>query len=233
MCVLVIQINLFSKNLDDRHQHLIDAAFFSTSPPQNMVVNRKEEKKLPPMEAYLKFLFMDKLRPEDTKIAFISKQLLRLPWNDTKVDCGGLVCKYMLKAVRKGRYKSSDGVALVAEKLKKLRPEIPVRLVDAVFEGIQFSLEQPNFRDQQRTISMARLLGDLYLTGIVSVTTLFEELFHFINFGHAIPDALREVSKEEMCSNISYSAPTEDLTNHIIAEDEEMDEEEVPVVENE
>lgn len=171
---------------------------------------------------------MEDLVPDESKVSFVAKQLLRLPWNDSSSECGPLVCKYMLKTVRKGRYKSSDAIAMVAEKLKKNKPEIPVRLVDAVFEGLQWALERPSFREQQRTISLARLLGDLFNYGILASSSLFEELYHFIDFGHEIPDSLREISKQQSKdTQLSYSISSTNILQQTIAEDEEMDDEHV------
>ena len=215
--------------MDDRHQHLIDSAFYNISPPHGADNIRSIRKNLSPIEAYLKYLFMDELTPDDSKVTYVVKQLLRFPWHDSTLDCGGLVCKYMLKAVRKGRYKSSDAIAMVVERLKatNAKPEIAVRLVDAVFEGLQWALEQPNFRDQQRTISLARLLGDLYNYGILTSSSLFEELYHFIDFGHEIPESLREASRKQIDNQGKYCyVPSTNILGQTIVEDEEMTENE-------
>lgn len=124
---------------------------------------------------------MDKLCPDEVIVSFVLKQLLRLPWNDESIDYGALVCKYMLKAARRGRYKVSIAIAMLVEKARRTCTEITVRLVDAVFEGLQYSLEQPSFRDQQRTISLARLMGDLFNVGIVTSSSLFEELYQILH----------------------------------------------------
>ena len=70
-------------------------------PPQT--TNKKEEKVLTPLEAYLKDLLLVRLGTNDITTAMASKQLLRFPWSDTNLDCGALITKYLLKACRKGR----------------------------------------------------------------------------------------------------------------------------------
>jgi len=189
---------------------------------------------LPPMEAYLKDLFMVRLSPESKMVSLASKQVQRLPWSDPAQECGQLVIKYMLKACRKGRYKAVGAVAAVAEKLKRAKPEISVRLTDAVLEELQWALEHPNVRDQQRTIVYARLLGEMLRVGLIPASLAFEELYKFIDLGHEIPLALRESSE-------NYSAEAEDAAasgsmpkpkfmaaggdiSQPIAEDEEMGE---------
>jgi len=57
-------------------------------------------------------------------------------------------------------------------------------------------MKNPNFRDQQRILVQARLLGALYLTSLVPTSLIFDQLHHFVNFGHEIPPALRQVSEK-------------------------------------
>lgn len=191
----------------------------------------RKVKVLPPIEAYIKYLLMEKLTPDEAVVSFITKQLMRLDWNDPNGNYGALICKYMLKAARKGRYTAACAVAMLTEKLKKSRAEVPVRLVDAVFEGLQFALEVPSFRDQQRTISLGRLLGELFKANLIPSAVIFDELYHFIDFGHEIPVALREISlkEENKSSDVDFSSPSMSVMATTIAEDEEMDEDNVPV----
>lgn len=185
---------------------------------------RKQAKVYPPLEAYLRNLLLVRLEPTASSVAFVSKQLIRFPWNDPSQQCGLLVCKYMLKTCRKGRYKSIQAIASVAASLRRQKPEIFSRLVDAVLEELQWSLEHPDFRDQQRVIAYTRLLGELYCASLASAQLIFYQLYHFINFGHQIPDALRAAceksSKEEADqSGLLSSAGKVSQTIH---EDEEM-----------
>ena len=165
------------------------------TPPANPI--RKQTKALPPLEAYLKHLLIVRLKPESDIISFVSKQLQRLPWSDPQMDCGSLVCKYMLKACRKGRYMATKAVADVAATLRRARPEISSRLIDAALEELQWFMEHPNFRDQQRILVIARLLGELHNAALVPTSLIFDQLHHFIDFGHQIPEALREVSEKQ------------------------------------
>lgn len=178
-------------------------------PPRS--ASRKQAKQYSPLESYLRHLLMVQLNPDASSISFVSKQLIRFPWNDASKQCGSLICKIMMKTCRKGRYKSIQALAGVAANLRRHRPEVSVRLIDAVLEEFRWSLEHPNFRDQQRIISYARLLGELYCVSLVSGQLVIQQLYNFINLGHEIPPSLRETCQkhqEKMATGASTSEPS-------------------------
>ena len=222
-------------------QSLLKAAYYSVKPPQSGP--RKKAKEYPPLESYLRNLLLVRLEPTDASISLVTKQLVRLPWDDPSHQCGALVTKIMLKACRKGRYKTIEAIAAVSSKLRGQRAagEVTIRLIDAVIEELRWALENPNFRDQQRVITYARLLGEMYGTSSqVSGQVLIDQLYDFINVGHEIPDSLREASKKmaaEAASssnagndNSSSNLPVYNSSGRVsqaIQEDEEMEEEEL------
>lgn len=167
---------------------------FMVKPPPS--VPRKQPKIYPPLESYLRYLMLVKLDPDESSIAFVTKHLLRFPWNDPSKQCGALICKYMLKACRKGRYTVISAVAGVAASIRRSKPEVAARLVDACLEEIQWAMENPNFRDQQRTIAYSRLLGELHVASLVSGLVVIQQLYKYLNFGHEIPMALRLASEK-------------------------------------
>lgn len=178
---------------------------------------------------------MVKLDPTDESVAEVSKELLRFPWSDPKVDCGALVCRIMLKACRRGRYKTIKAIAMVAASLRsqKFANEASVRLVDAVLEELRWALEYPDFRDQQRVLTYARLLGELFAMAQVSGQVILDQLFDFIHIGHEIPEGLREASRKLAESTNSansseqqlpvYNSSAAAVSDSAIAEDEEME----------
>ena len=204
-----------AKNLDERSIAMINSAFFMVNPPPQ---SNRPAKEVPPLEAYLRYLLASTLEADDKSVSFVSKQIQRLPWSNPSIDCGGLVCKYMLKACRKGRYKTTKAVASLVANLKRSKPEVPSRLIDAILEDIDWFLENPNFRDNQRTIVCARLFGELYCSGVLPSSIIFEQIDHILNFQHDIPDALRNASQ-----NDSF-APRGNVSQTIL-EDEELEEE--------
>ena len=209
------------------------------SPPQSPT--QKQIKILPPLEAYLKHLLMVSLEPDANSVSFASKQILRFPWSDPAVECGALVVKYMLKACRRGRYKAVASVAAIAANLRRSKPEVLTRLIDSVLEELQWFMDRPSFRDQQRTVMFSRLLGELHRTSLVPSSVIFEQLYRFLNFGHEIPNALREASKRYKADASGDDSPTSANAGTTVSpflasggdirqtidEDEELDDDEV------
>lgn len=177
-------------------QSLLKAAFYSVKPPPSGP--RKKAKVYPPLESYLRHLLLSRLDSSDAEISAVTRQIVRLPWNDATQQCGALVCKLMLKACRRGRYKTIEAIASVAARLRTQRvaSEATIRLIDAVLEELRWALDNPNFRDQQRMIVNARLLGELHSCAQVGAHVIFQQLYDFIDIGHEIPAALREASKK-------------------------------------
>jgi regulator of nonsense transcripts 2 len=210
------------------------ASFYTVKPPPSGP--RKRVKEYPPLEAYLRHLLMTRLSLSNSSCSFVAKQIARMPWHDPSQQCGALVCRLMLKAARKGRYKTIQSIAIVASNLRTQRAagEATVRLVDAVLEELCWALESPNFRDQQRTITYARLLGELYCSSQVSAQVILKQLYDFINLGHEIPESLREASKKLAAERAQEpESGTSQLpvynsssgVSQTIQEDEEMEEE--------
>lgn len=180
--------------MDDRLQASLKAAYFSVKPPPSGP--RRKLKEYRPLESYLRHLLLVRLELTESSVSFVTKQLARLPWSDPSQKCATIVCKLWLKACRKGRYKTIEAVAAVAAKLRAQRAaaEATVRLVDAVIEELRWSLENPNFRDQQRIVTYTRLLGEMHCSGLVASQVILDQLFEFVNVGHEIPDSLHEAS---------------------------------------
>ena len=189
---------------------------------------KKKIKEYPPLEGYLRHLLMVTLQPTDSSASFVQKQLLHFPWSDPSMECGALICKIMLKACRVGRYRSIHSIANVAAKLRRSKPEVSVRLLDAVLEELQWSMEHPAFKDQQRTLTLARLLGEMHILELASFSVVIATLYEFINCGHEIPDALREASaKVASTETLETDKPVLNSASGVsgaIMEDEEVDE---------
>lgn len=199
----------------------------------------------PPLEEYLRYLLMVRLEPTPVSVKFVSHQIARFPWGNPAMQCGSLVVRIMMKACRKGRYKTIHAVAAVAAGLRTQQPagEVTIRLIDSVLEELRWSMEHPNFRDQQRIITYARLLGELYSVSQISVPIIFQQLYIFLNLGHEIPQALRDASEklaaDETGDQHAGEGSKEALpvfnsaggVSQAIQEDEEMEEAELETTE--
>ncbi|KAL3922487.1 MAG: hypothetical protein SGILL_002183 [Bacillariaceae sp.] len=217
-----------AKRLDERSLALLNSALYTVKPPTTG--RKKVAKEYSPLEGYLRHLLMVSLQPDDESIQFVAKQLLRFPWNDPSQQCTALVCKIMLKTCRVGRYRSIYAVANVAGKLRRQKPDVCVRLLDAVVEELQWSMEHPSFKDQQRVLAVARLLGELHCAGIASSPLILHQLYLFLNFGHEIPQALRDASTDATQDELEHVAPVLNSASgaaNTILEDEEMEDAEL------
>ncbi|KAL7540563.1 LOW QUALITY PROTEIN: hypothetical protein ACHAXR_010217 [Thalassiosira sp. AJA248-18] len=193
-----------ARNLDERHVAMITSAFLMVNPPPQ---TSRPTKEVPPLEAYLRHLLLTRLEAEEKSISFVSKQIQRMPWSDPGVE-----------SLSQGT--ATKAIASLATNLKRSKPEVPARLIDNVLEEIQWFMEHPNFRDHQRTLVCARLLGELYCAAAIPSTILFDEVHHILNFNHDIPEALRQASQ-----NQELFAPRGNISQ-VIHEDEELEEEE-------
>ena len=213
-----------ARHFDERTVELMKSAFYMVQPPQRKVM--KTVKILPPIEAYLKELLL--VRLDRSNVSFVSKQLLRFPWGDPAVDYAEVIVKYMLKTCRKGRYDSIHAVASLVSSMKKSKPEILARLIDALLEELQYVMEYPNIRDQQRTIVYAKLLGELYSYALVSSQAILDQLYKFVNFDHDIPESLRHTSPNDplkATTALPSSLKSALGVSGAIAEDEESEDE--------
>jgi regulator of nonsense transcripts 2 len=201
---------------------MITSAFLMVNPPPQ---TNRQEKEVTPLESYLRYLLLTRLEPDS--VSFVSKQIQRLPWSDPAINCGALVTKYMLKACRRGRYKATKAIALLASNLKRSKPEVPARLIDDLLEEIQWFISHPSFRDHQRTLVGARLFGELYCAAVIPSSILFDEVHHILDFCHDIPDALRHASENQV-----LFAPRGNVSQTIL-EDETLEDDEEAEQENE
>jgi len=184
-----------AKNFDERTVAMLQSAFFMVDPPQRKA--HKVSKVFPPLEAYVQYLFTVKLTADPSSISFVSKQLLRLPWNDPTARCGSLIGKHLLKALRRGRHGEKDAAFDIASLLKKSRREAIVRMLDFALEELQWSLENPSFRNQQRALGIARVLGNLHAVSLAPSPVVLDQLHGFINFGHEVTPAMKDANLKQ------------------------------------
>jgi regulator of nonsense transcripts 2 len=195
------------------------------NPPQRKA--QKVTKVYPPLEAYIQHLLTVRLSSADpSSVTFVTKQLQRLPWSDPSAQCGHLVGKHLLKACRRGKHGAKDAVFDVATNMKKSRREVVVRMADLSLEELQWSMEHPSFRNQQRAIGIARVLGHLHAVALIPPPIVLEQLHSFINFGHEVTPAMREATlklQHQMKTQQGTSFQAPPTRAKTILEDEEQD----------
>ena len=169
-----------AKNLDLHLQTVLEAAYFAVKPPQ-----RKERamKEYTHAQQYARHLIFSRLSTEKGVVDGVIKQLRKLPWNDTNENIEWIVIKACLKLAR-AKYSNIPLAADCISGLAQYRPNALVRLVDVLFEELMRGLSAPHKREQQRMLSYAKLMGELYNFSAVSSVAVFDMLHMFLAFGY-------------------------------------------------
>uniref|UniRef100_A0A8C7M3Q5 Regulator of nonsense transcripts 2 n=1 Tax=Oncorhynchus kisutch TaxID=8019 RepID=A0A8C7M3Q5_ONCKI len=110
----------------------------------------------------------------------LHEQMRKLPWQDPESK-GYLIC--CMVNIWNVKYNSIHCVANLLAGLVAYQEDVGIHVVDGVLEDIRLGMEvnQPKFN--QRRISSAKFLGELYNYRMVESAVIFRTLFSFISFG--------------------------------------------------
>lgn len=75
-------------------------------------------------------------------------------------------------------------MAILVNGLSRYHSDFSIAIVDSVVEAIKVSLEQNNFRHNQKRIALVRFLGELYNYRMVDSPLIFSTLDSLISVGH-------------------------------------------------
>lgn len=167
------------KNLEQRHNTLVETAFHAARPSSGIKLQRHKIR--PPLHEYVRRLIYTWLAPETVK--WTALQLKRLPWDD---DLEQYIIKKFVKVSRM-RFSTIPEVALLIAAVGKYRKEVLVGVVDGILEAIRSGMERNDGRDAQRRVSEVALLGELYNAHVISEKVIFSVLYQFITLGHEFP----------------------------------------------
>lgn len=191
-----------AKNIDVRHQMVLESAYYAVKPPDRKV---KQKKQYTMIQSYTRDLILKRLN-SDT-VEFVIKQLRKLPWvesDEKKVSHEGEVknedgsspptapvmqnieyhvVKASLKLAR-SKYTNVPVVADCLSGLSRYQPNLMVRLVDSLFEEVLRGFDTPYKREQQRMLSYIRLFAELYNYNVISANVIFDLLFLCITYGY-------------------------------------------------
>ena len=82
-------------------------------------------------------------------------------------------------------------------------------------------MDHPNFRDHQRSLVCASVLGELYCVAAIPSPIVFNDVHHILDFDHDIPQALRQASENQGLLFVPHGN-----ISQTILEDEELEEDE-------
>ncbi|XP_036376152.1 regulator of nonsense transcripts 2-like isoform X1 [Megalops cyprinoides] len=162
-------------HLDARYVTMVENAYYYCNPPP---VEKAVRKKRPPMQEYIrKLLYKDLSKVTTEKVL---RQMRKLPWQDVEVKNYLICCMVNIWNVK---YNSIHCVANLLAGLVAYQEDVGIHVVDGVLEDIRLGMEvnQPKFN--QRRISSAKFLGELYNYRMVESAVIFRTLFSFISFG--------------------------------------------------
>ncbi len=192
------------KNLEARHNTLVETAFFAAKPPNGMKLQKRKIR--PPMQEYIRRLIYSWLTPE--KVRWTAQQMKRLPWDD---ELQHYIIKKFVK-VSRVRYSTIPEVAQLISAVGKYRKEVLVGVVDGILEAIRSGMERNDGRDSQRRVSEVALLGELYNAHVISEDHVFFVLYQFITLGHEIQG---EAAGERSSSTISLSSDGNSVSDSV------------------
>lgn len=162
-------------HLDARYVTMVENAYYYCNPPP---VEKTVRKKRPPLQEYIrKLLYKDLSKVTTEKVL---RQMRKLPWQDAEVKNYLICCMVNIWNVK---YNSIHCVANLLAGLVAYQEDVGIHVVDGVLEDIRLGMEvnQPKFN--QRRISSAKFLGELYNYRMVESAVIFRTLFSFISFG--------------------------------------------------
>ncbi|XP_052347758.1 regulator of nonsense transcripts 2-like isoform X1 [Oncorhynchus keta] len=164
-----------AQHLDARYVTMVENAYYYCNPPPTEKTVRK---KRPPLQEYIrKLLYKDLSKVTTEKVL---RQMRKLPWQDPESK-GYLIC--CMVNIWNVKYNSIHCVANLLAGLVAYQEDVGIHVVDGVLEDIRLGMEvnQPKFN--QRRISSAKFLGELYNYRMVESAVIFRTLFSFISFG--------------------------------------------------
>ncbi|XP_043944246.1 regulator of nonsense transcripts 2 isoform X2 [Protopterus annectens] len=162
-------------HLDARYVTMVENAYYYCNPPP---AEKAVRKKRPPLQEYIrKLLYKDLSKVTTEKVL---RQMRKLPWQDPEVKNYVVCCMINIWNVK---YNSIHCVANLLAGLVLYQEDVGIHVVDGVLEDIRLGMEvnQPKFN--QRRISSAKFLGELYNYRMVESAVIFKTLYSFISFG--------------------------------------------------
>ncbi|XP_078530285.1 regulator of nonsense transcripts 2 isoform X4 [Lissotriton helveticus] len=162
-------------HLDARYVTMVENAYYYCNPPP---AEKTVRKKRPPLQEYIrKLLYKDLSKVTTEKVL---RQMRKLSWHDPEVKDYVICCMINIWNVK---YNSIHCVANLLAGLVLYQEDVGIHVVDGVLEDIRLGMEvnQPKFN--QRRISSAKFLGELYNYRMVESAVIFRTLYSFISFG--------------------------------------------------
>lgn len=171
------------KNLEARHNALVETAFFAARPSASSKLQRRKER--PPLHEYIRHLIYYRL--DASNIVWTHGQFMKLPWNEE-------LEQYVIKkfvTISRARFSAIPYAAALISRLQSYKPALVIGIIDALLESVRSGLELNDSRDSQHRIAELQLLGELHKCGVVEEKVVYYTLYQCITLGHDSPDNSR------------------------------------------
>ncbi|OXM78214.1 hypothetical protein C364_04151 [Cryptococcus neoformans Bt63] len=166
-------------HLDQRHQLMLENAFYMCNPPERVV---REVVQLTPMQSFIRHL-LDEVLMKRTRDKVL-KLLRKLHWEDPEVY--GFILSAFTN-VWEVKFGNIPQLADLVFDLQRWHPEFGIAVVDQVLENIRIDMEENIFKFNQRRIATMKYVGELYMYRVINASVIFEILWSLLSFGHVEP----------------------------------------------
>ncbi|XP_074649802.1 regulator of nonsense transcripts 2-like [Tubulanus polymorphus] len=169
-------------HLDSRYTAMIENAYYYCNPPDTVQTTKKER---PPMHEYIRKILYDDLTKHT--VEKMLRQMRKLDWDDDDLRNYAAKC---LTAVWNVRFNNVHCLANLLAGLAPFHENIAVLVVDGVLEDVRVGMEINAPKFNQRRVSTAKYLGELYNYRMVESAVVFKTLYSFITFGVSLDESV-------------------------------------------
>ncbi|KAJ2382643.1 mRNA decay protein, partial [Coemansia sp. RSA 2559] len=173
-------------NLDERSSLLIENAYYACIPQQRRKGTARKFRT--PYEMYIRKLVYEDLSRSTAD--FVHQKLCKLPWSLATGDDPQRIGHALLSCfskIWKVKYSNMHVVTMVLGALSSTYPWLRVAVVDTVVERIKLGLDQNLFSRNQRRITEARYIGEMFVYRIVDFKEVAALLYLILRHGHSEP----------------------------------------------
>nr|XP_039249832.1 regulator of nonsense transcripts 2-like isoform X1 [Styela clava] len=164
-----------AKPLDTRYSTMIDNAYYYCNPPE---VEKVVQKPRPPLHQYIRKLIYKDL--SKSTVEKVLRQMRKLQWTEEPVKNYAI---RVLTQVWNVKFNNVHCLASLVAGLISYQDDVGIKIVDDLLEEIRIGMEIIHPRYNQRRISAAKYLGELYNYRMFDSTIIFNTLYSFITFG--------------------------------------------------
>nr|CAG4641458.1 EOG090X0143 [Eurycercus lamellatus] len=170
---------------DSRYLTMIENAYYQVVPVDSGARSALIKVR-PPLHQYIRYLLFVELGNKGSTNKIL-KQLRKLNWKDSEVTAYAVRC---LTSAWKVKFPNIRTLAGLVAELTIYQEFVGHYIVDAVLEDIRWCLEFPISKFNQRRVSMAKYLAELYNYRMVESSVIFKVLYTLITFGVSFDPAV-------------------------------------------